>query len=104
MRELLSKNTTWSWGPAQASTFVAVKDELVRPQVLAPYNPAAVSKISADTSLFKLGAIMLQRSQSNWKLVAFASRAMTDAESRYAQIEQEALAATWESKKFPVMS
>lgn len=100
LRELLSKKNIWKWGPAQDSAFLAVKDELSRPQVLAQYNPSAETKISADASSFALGAVLLQRSQSSWKPVAFASRTMTDTEQRYAQIEKEALAATWACKNF----
>ena len=85
LRELLSKRSIWTWGPAQESAFSAVKNEFSRPQVLAPYNPSAETKISAGASSFGLGAV---------------DRAMTDTEHRYAQIEKEALAATWACKKF----
>ena len=43
-----------------------------------------------------LGAVCLQDGNP----VAYASRALTEAESRYAQIEKELLAATFASKKF----
>lgn len=33
--------------------------------------------------------------ESDWKPVAYASRSMTETETRYAQIEKEALASTW---------
>ena len=42
----------------------------------------------------------MQRQQSSWKSVAFASRSLTETESQYAQIEKEALACTWASEKF----
>lgn len=52
--------------------------------------------LSADASCYGLGAVLLQR-QSNRDLqpVAFISRSMTPTETRYAQIEKEALAFTW---------
>ena len=79
-----------------------MKQELIRPPVLALYNLTAETKISADASSHGLGAVLLQRSTSSnvWKPIAFASRAMSETEKRYAQIEKEALATTWACEKF----
>ena len=41
-----------------------------------------------------------QSTDSTWKPVAHASRAITETEGRYAQIEKEALACTWAADKF----
>lgn len=57
-------------------------------------------KLSADASSYGLGAVLLQKVDSDWKPVAFASRSMTDTERRYAQVEKEALAITWACEKF----
>ena len=64
------------------------------------YDPTVETKISADASSFGIGAVLLQKQQQKWGPVAYASRTMTDTERRYAQIEKEALAATWACKKF----
>ena len=40
------------------------------------------------------GSVILQQQGETWRPVAYASRSMTDAEHRYAQIE-EALVITW---------
>ena len=42
----------------------------------------------------------MQKVESTWKAIAFASRSMSETERRYAQIEKEALATTWASEKF----
>ena len=47
-----------------------------------------------------LGAVLLQKNKQEWRPVAYASRAMSETETRYAQIEKEALATTWACKKF----
>ena len=57
---------------------------------------------SSNALSFGMGAVLLQRSETQWKLVAFASRSMLDTEHRYAQVEKEALACMWVCKKFPV--
>ena len=91
-RDLLSAKNSWSWGSDQDRAFQEVKEELSRPTVLALYSPQVETKVSADSSSFGLGAVLLQRqtSDSAWKPVAYASRAFTETEGCYAQIEKKA--------------
>ena len=100
LRELLSKSRNWIWGPSQSKAFDQVKEELSKPTTLALYDLAAPTKISADASAYGLGAVLLQKTDGLWRPVAFASRSMSETERRYAQIEKEALAATWACEKF----
>ena len=100
LRQLLTKKSTWLWGPQQDQAFANVKAELMKPQVLTLYSPEAPIKVSADASSYRLGAVLLQQERSEWKSIAFASRSMTETETRYTQIEKEALATTWACEKF----
>lgn len=100
LRALLSSQNSWIWGPDQQKAFNQIKDELSNPTVLALYSPDAETKISADSSSYGLGAVLLQKQQEEWRPVAFASRSLSEAETRYAQIEKEALAGTWACEKF----
>ncbi|XP_065902585.1 uncharacterized protein [Dysidea avara] len=84
MRELLSSKRAWNWGEtAQEETFAK-----------------ADTKISADASSHGLGAVLLQQQNQEWRPVAYASSSMSETETRYAQIEKEALAITWACEKF----
>ena len=74
--------------------------ELTTHNILTLYNPTADTTISADASYHGLGAVLLQKVQGQWHPVAYASHSMTCTESRYTQIEKEALAATWVCGKF----
>ena len=56
--------------------------------------------LSSDASSFGLGAVLMQQHADKWKPVAYASRAMSDTEQRYSQIEKEALSLVWACEKF----
>ena len=94
LRELLSSKRSWCWGPSQEESFRQVKLELTKPTVLLLYNPSTPSKVSADTSSYGLGAVLLQETDTTWRPVAYASRSLSNTEKRYAQIKKEALVVT----------
>ena len=100
LRELLSTKNVWIWGPNQEKAFARIKTELTKPTILSMYDLEADTIVSADASSHGLGAVLLQKSGDIWKPVVYASRVLSDTESRYAQIEKEALAITWACEKF----
>ena len=100
LRELLKKAHIWQWTEAQQQAFTGIKKELSQPTVLCIYDPNAKTKISADATSHGLGAVLLQKHDSEWKPVIYASRSLSDTEANYAQIEKEALASVWACEKF----
>ena len=60
-------------GSKHDEAFLRLKKEVTKPSTLAHYNPQCKVKISADTSSFGLGAALLQKENSEWRPVAFAS-------------------------------
>lgn len=100
MRELLRSNTAWFWGDQQEREFQQVKQVMASTPILTPFEMEKNTRISTDASSFGLGAALLQETSEGWKPVAYASRSMTQAERRYAQVEKEALAICWAADKF----
>lgn len=100
MRELLSTKNVWIWGPNPEKASARMKTELNKPTILLMYDPEADTIVSVDASSHGLGAVLLQKSGDIWKPVVYASRVLSDTETRYAQIEKEALAITWACEKF----
>ena len=79
----------------------SIKKELCTTPTLAWYDATKPLIISADASSYGLRATLQQEDgNGNRKVVAYASRSMTDCESRCAQIEKEALALTWACDRF----
>ena len=68
--------------------------------MLVLYDPSATTKVSADASLYGIGAVLMQHHKNQWKAVAYASRTLTETERRYAHIEKVALALIWACDKF----
>ena len=101
LRELIKKEAAWFWDVPQQLAFEEVKREITRAPVLAKFSLRRRHRVTADSSAYALGAALLQQDErGQWRPVAFASRTLTEAEQKYAQLEKEALAITWACEKF----
>lgn len=96
IRDLLKREVTFEWGPPQDKAFQEIKQTLSVTPVLAFYDVTKPVVITCDASKSGLGAALLQEN----KPIAYASRALSDAETRYAQIEKELLAVVFAFQKF----
>ena len=56
------------------------------------YDRNLLVTVQADASLRELGAYLIQQHKGKDQLIAFASKSLTDEETRYANIERELLA------------
>ena len=86
----------WKWTHEHDAAFKRIKEMATTSPLLKYYNPEDELTIECDASEKGHGAAVQQKGQP----VAFASRALTDTESRYAQIEKELLAVVFALDKF----
>ena len=85
LRVLLEEKNDWFWGKQQEDSFNKLEEMATNTPILSYYNPKQPLTLNVDASSQGLGAVLLQ----NDKPIAYASRALTPTQQRYAQIEKE---------------
>ena len=96
LRALLKKNAAWYWNHEHQAAVQVLKEECNKQPTLRYFDVSKPVRISADSSKSGLGAVCLQEEQP----VAYASRALTEPQQRYAQIDKELLAIVFACEKF----
>lgn len=100
LRQLLHNSCEFRWNKELENEWQQLKKTLTTEPVLAYFDPKRKTKVSTDASKAGIGAVLLQAYGDHWRPVAYASRAMTETESRYAQIEKETLGLVFGFEKF----
>ena len=96
LRDLCRVDAEFSWGPEHQKAFDRVKQEICATHSLPYYDPRQPLTPQVDASGHGLGAALVQERGP----VAFASKALTDAEGRYSNIEREMLGILYGLEKF----
>ena len=94
--ELLKKDADFTWNASYQTAFEQVKQAIISDTTLRYFDPSLPVTIQVDASQVGLGTALLQ----NNKPIAFASKALTDAEHRYTSIEREMLAIVFRAEWF----
>lgn len=107
LRDLTRQEAKWSWTPDHQHAFNELKRRLTTSPTMAYFDPAKDTEIIVDASPVGLGAILTQKTTSSTgisepKVVAYASRSLTDVQQRYSQTEREALACVWACERFHI--
>ena len=98
---LLEKQAKWIWGADQDMAFQAAKKQLTSLCLLVHYDPQKELFLSCDASPYGIGAVFsYQMEDRSEKPVTFASRSLSPAEKKYAQLDKEGLAIVFGVKKF----
>lgn len=88
LRKLLTKDVSYQWEFEQRQAFEKIKQTLSSLPVLKIFDVNDDVTLSVDASSFAMGAVLLQKDQP----VMYASKALTETQKLYPQIEKEALA------------
>ena len=104
LRKLTHDKVTWDWTAKHQDAFERVKKALRRTTMLSYFNPEWDTKVISDGSPFGVAGMLVQRNPKNdtKQVVAYASRSLSDVETRYGQIEREALAIYFACTKFQI--
>ncbi|UYV79706.1 K02A2.6-like [Cordylochernes scorpioides] len=96
LRQLLKKNTLWTWNEAIEKEFIELKNLVSNPPVLGLFDPHRKVTLSVDASQHGLGAVLMQEGRP----IAFASASLNNTQKKYAQIEKELLALWYGCQRF----
>ncbi len=96
LRQLTKNKTEWRWGKEEEASLKKLKDMLCSSHVLEYFNPKKETEILVDASPTGLAAVLTQEG----KVIAYASRSLSDTERRYSQTEREMLAVVWSVEHF----
>ena len=102
LRAMLKKDNVFHWDDQQTQSFQQVKTLIAKANTtpLKYYDRNLPVTVQADASLRGLGACLIQQHKGKDQPIAFASKSLTDAETRYANIERELLAIVFACQHF----
>ena len=100
IRSLLSERNDFNWNSKCDKEFKDIKEELSKDILLHHFDPELNTEIVVDAHKSGISAILMQTDKESKHMVAVASRATTDVESRYPQIDLESIAVDFGLRRF----
>lgn len=101
LRQLTRAETPFKWKEEHEQAFQQLKQALTSSPVLAHYSLTAPTRVVVDASPWAVGAVLLQQQEdSTYRPIAYGSRALSETERKYAQIEKESLAIVFGCEHF----
>ena len=99
--DLLQSAKTWSWGDSQEQAFCKAKELLSSSPLLTHYDPERPLVLSCDASPYGVGAVLSHCMEDlSEQPIGYASRTLSPAERKYAQLDKEALSIVFGMKHF----
>ena len=102
LRRLTCKEVQWQWGVDEQRAMENLQSALSEQSTLSYFDPEKETILFVDGSPIGLGAVLAQKDRKTGAVnpLHFASHPLTETESRYPQIDREALAIYWSIKRF----
>ena len=97
LHDLLKKDADFIWNHTYDAAFQQVKEAFISDTTLRYFDPSLPVTIQVNALQVGIGAALLQ----NGKPIVFASKALTETECQYANIEREMLAIVFGVERFP---
>ena len=89
---LTSEKRKFEWTDKATQAVEALKKAILEAPVLAKFDRDLPTRVTTDASTVGIGAVLEQKHESQWRPVAFWSRKLKDAETRYSATDIEWLA------------
>ena len=102
LRELTKKDTKFKWTFVEQKAFNQLKQKLTQAPVIAYFDTHKRSRLIVDGSPKGISAILAQKDNdsTSYRIISYASRALSPVESRYSQTDIEGLALVWGVEHF----
>nr|GEY62163.1 hypothetical protein [Tanacetum cinerariifolium] len=100
MTKLLEKDTPFIFSQECVNAFQTLKRKLTEALILTALDRDMPFELMCDASDFTFGAVLGQRQDKHFRPIHYASKTMTEAESKYTMTEKEMLAVVYAFEKF----
>nr|GEY68159.1 reverse transcriptase domain-containing protein [Tanacetum cinerariifolium] len=100
MTRLIEKDTPFNFSKECVDAFQTLKRNLTEAPILIAPDRDMPFELMCDASDFAIGAVLGQRQDKHFRLIHYASKTMTEAESNYTMTKKEMLAVVYAFEKF----
>ena len=88
------------WTEEEKKSFEKLKEAICKGPILRMPDEDKEFVLRTDASNYSIGAVLMQEFEGKLHPIAYQSRKLLDAETRYATVEKECLASVWGIQKF----
>lgn len=101
LRRLTCKDREWKWSDEEDKALNELKDSLENSKTLGFFDVNKETVLYVDGSPVGVGAVLTQKDEKgDTTPIYYASKSLSPTQSRYSQLEREALAVFWAIRRF----